>query len=49
MSRIVLLASLVAVARGAELSVNVYEGPTTCEDSEKVKTGDHLKMHYTGE
>jgi FKBP-type peptidyl-prolyl cis-trans isomerase len=27
--------------------VNVYEGPE-CEDSEKVKKGDYLHMHYTG-
>mmetsp|Transcript_4138 Transcript_4138/g.9395 ORF Transcript_4138/g.9395 Transcript_4138/m.9395 type:complete len:210 (+) Transcript_4138:76-705(+) len=34
-------------ASAAELQVNVYEG-LECEDSEKVKPGDYLSMHYTG-
>lgn len=33
-----------------ELNVKLeqYDGPTTCDDSEKVKKGDQLQMHYTG-
>jgi len=31
-----------------EFSATVYEGPKECEDAEKVKAGDYLKMHYTG-
>jgi hypothetical protein len=30
------------------LKVTVYDGPTECADSEKVKNGDYLNMHYTG-
>mmetsp|Transcript_40990 Transcript_40990/g.74922 ORF Transcript_40990/g.74922 Transcript_40990/m.74922 type:complete len:207 (+) Transcript_40990:411-1031(+) len=30
------------------VTVEQYDGPTTCDDSEKVKKGDQLKMHYTG-
>jgi hypothetical protein len=26
----------------SELSVNVYEGPKDCDDSEKVKAGDYV-------
>jgi hypothetical protein len=32
----------------AELVVDVYGGTKECDDSEKVKSGDHLEMHYTG-
>ena len=28
--------------------VKQYDGPTECEDSDKVKVGDQLGMHYTG-
>eukprot|EP00586_Coscinodiscus_wailesii_P000642 CAMPEP_0172481976 /NCGR_PEP_ID=MMETSP1066-20121228/8212_1 /TAXON_ID=671091 /ORGANISM="Coscinodiscus wailesii, Strain CCMP2513" /LENGTH=211 /DNA_ID=CAMNT_0013244787 /DNA_START=84 /DNA_END=719 /DNA_ORIENTATION=+ len=28
--------------------VNVYEGPTECEDSEKIAPMNYLSMHYTG-
>lgn len=31
-----------------KLEVKVYEGDTECEDANKVKKGDFLKMHYTG-
>jgi len=48
MVRLLVAAVLAAVACADELSVNVYEGPTTCDDAEKVKSGDQLKMHYTG-
>jgi len=48
MVRLLVAAVLAAVACADELSVNVYEGPTTCDDAEKVKKGDQLKMHYTG-
>ena len=32
----------------AELKVDVYEGPTECEDEHKVSAGNNLSMHYTG-
>jgi len=46
-------AALVATAAGNALvdgggSVTVTSGPTECSESEKVKEGDHLEMHYTG-
>jgi len=43
------LTALLAASVAAEgLKVTVYEGPTECEDGDKVKAGDHLSMHYTG-
>jgi FKBP-type peptidyl-prolyl cis-trans isomerases 1 len=36
------------VAAVDSLKVTVYEGPLDCADSEKVKNGDYLNMHYTG-
>ena len=45
-STALVLATLGLVA--ADLKVTVYEGPKECEDSEKVKAGDDLSMHYTG-
>lgn len=36
------------VATAAELKVDVYEGPTECDDANKVKAGNYLSMHYTG-
>jgi len=45
-STALVLATLGLVA--ADLKVTVYEGPKECEDSEKVKAGDYLSMHYTG-
>lgn len=48
-SSITLVAAfLLEVSAAAEVSVNVYEGPTECEDDQKVKAGDFLSMHYTG-
>ena len=47
MLRTALLCSLVLEAAQA-VSVTVYEGPTECEDSEKVVAGKYLSMHYTG-
>ena len=41
------LIALVGSASG-ELKVEVYEGPTECDDKDKVKKGNHLSMHYTG-
>lgn len=35
-------------ALAADLVIDQYEGPTECEDDQKVKSGDHLSMHYTG-
>ena len=47
--QILALAALAAPAvLAAELKVDVYDGVKECEDSEKVKSGDYLKMHYTG-
>ena len=37
-----------STASAAELVVDVYDGVKECEDSEKVKSGDHVSMHYTG-
>lgn len=37
-----------APVSAAELIVDVYGGTKECDDSEKVKSGDHLEMHYTG-
>lgn len=31
-----------------EVKVDVYEGPTECEDDDKVQPGNRLSMHYTG-
>lgn len=43
------LATLIGAASAAsELKVEVYEGPTECEDEHKVKTGNSVSMHYTG-
>ena len=43
------LLSLAAPAFAAtSLKVDVYEGPTECEDESKVKFGDYVDIHYTG-
>mmetsp|Transcript_15641 Transcript_15641/g.38541 ORF Transcript_15641/g.38541 Transcript_15641/m.38541 type:complete len:211 (-) Transcript_15641:55-687(-) len=43
------LSALSGMATAAtEFSINVYEGPKECDDADKVKAGDSLKMHYTG-
>ena len=48
-TNLVCLSTLVGMAAAAtELSVNVYEGPKECEDADKAKVGDYLKMHYIG-
>lgn len=31
-----------------DLKVDVYEGPTECEDVDRVKNGDLLSIHYVG-
>jgi len=41
------LAAAITVAEG-QLKINVYEGPTECDEVDKVKVGDRLGMHYTG-
>jgi len=43
---LIVLAS--AAVAAAELKVYVYDGPKECDDTQKVKKGDHLSMHYTG-
>lgn len=49
-SRSSILVSLAAatIASASELKVDVYEGPTSCPDSEKVQPGSHVAIHYTG-
>ena len=43
------LSTIAGIASAAtELSVKVYEGPTECEDSDKIKPGDYVNMHYKG-
>ena len=39
---------LAATASAAELKVTQYDGPTECDEANKVKSGDLLGMHYTG-
>eukprot|EP01083_Nonionella_stella_P116007 344417_1 len=34
--------------KAAELKVEVYDGPTECDDANTVKAGNQLAMHYTG-
>jgi len=46
--RVLLSYSMLATVLASEFSVVVYEGPTDCEDDQKVKVGDQLSMHYTG-
>ena len=48
--QILAIAALAAplAASAAELKVTVTNGVEECDDSEKVKAGDYLKMHYTG-
>jgi len=36
------------LAYASEFKVTVYEGPTECEDSDKIASGNYLTMHYTG-
>jgi len=36
------------VATASVWKVNVYEGPTECEDVNKVQKGNQISMHYTG-
>lgn len=43
-----LFLALLASATADELKVTQYDGPTECEDADKVKQGDQLGMHYTG-
>jgi FKBP-type peptidyl-prolyl cis-trans isomerase len=44
----ILAAGLALGLAGAELQVKQYEGPTECEDADRVKSGDTLSMHYVG-
>ena len=37
-----------ADSTSGDLSVKVYEGPTDCDENERVKSGDYVSMHYTG-
>ncbi|KAL7527815.1 hypothetical protein ACHAXR_002146 [Thalassiosira sp. AJA248-18] len=45
---LVVLAATTANAAAGELKVDVYDGPKECDDSQKVKKGNYLSMHYTG-
>ena len=47
-TRILLCGLAAAVAMAGELKVNVYEGPTECDEADTVKVGDTLEMHYDG-
>lgn len=44
----VLAAAATQSAGDSGLQVSVYEGPTECEDVDRVKSGDMLAMSYTG-
>jgi len=47
--QLITLLSLAAPALAATaLKVDVYEGPTECSDEDKVHSGDHLEIRYTG-
>jgi len=52
MSNLLLGATICAligtVAADNGLKIDVYEGPTECEDEHKVVSGKSLSMHYTG-
>jgi len=39
---------LMRTVTGSELQVDVYSGPKECDDSEKVKVGNFISIHYTG-
>jgi len=43
-----LVCLLAGHSKADELKVTQYGGPTECEDSDRVKKGDQLGMHYTG-
>ena len=43
-----LFSGLFSISIAENLKVNVYEGPTECDDRDKVQNGNYLKMHYTG-
>jgi len=43
---LIALAAAITSANALDTVVNVYEGPTECED--KVEAGMHLSMHYVG-
>ena len=43
------VAFVIAAATAEELiAVHVYEGPTECDEADRVEVGDQLRMHYTG-
>mmetsp|Transcript_13886 Transcript_13886/g.37800 ORF Transcript_13886/g.37800 Transcript_13886/m.37800 type:complete len:211 (-) Transcript_13886:160-792(-) len=42
------LALPIVAVSDAGLQAKVYEGPTTCEDADRVAAGKYLSMHYTG-
>ena len=47
-TRIAFACLLAVVVAAEKLTVNVYEGATTCDEADRVKVGDQLGMHYTG-
>lgn len=48
-TRILFLSVAAAVTAAEEqIKVNIYDGPTNCDQVDKVKVGDQLEMHYTG-
>ena len=46
--RVAAAAFLATEIQAMSTTVTVREGPTECEDNEKVQKGNYLKMHYTG-
>eukprot|EP00933_Yihiella_yeosuensis_P079963 TRINITY_DN93382_c0_g1_i1.p1 TRINITY_DN93382_c0_g1~~TRINITY_DN93382_c0_g1_i1.p1 ORF type:complete len:204 (-),score=56.88 TRINITY_DN93382_c0_g1_i1:302-913(-) len=49
LSKLLVLALAATISDAAtELEVKVYEGPTECDNADKVAKGSYLKMHYTG-
>jgi len=40
-------ATIAPVLAATELKVDVYEGPTECEDEDTVFEGNYISMHYT--
>lgn len=48
MTRILFVCLAAAITAASELEVHVYDGPTECDEADRVKVGDQLGMHYTG-
>lgn len=44
----ILFLGLVLITAAEELKVNVYDGPTRCDETHKVRVADQIGMHYIG-